>query len=262
MNTTSPACTCPVSRLPILAKPEWNKVEFGNEYKISAEIIGEQILVTHNSGTPTLHDIQNAMNFTSYIIDNFLPGKPYVHIFDYSGIRQNVSLANRRVVIKTLVQRKQMQAAIFYGLTPSLKLSIQIGRFFNHLPFTCLITQDYAEALESAIAILAHREQHLLLPEERKALDQEETSKLLAELSQNLLTPERGDFEPFERALDLIEDEIRYLEEQEGISRHQETMTRLGKIISSRNEKARIYRNSLRPNQLFDSPAQSLRGES
>lgn len=237
---------CPVTKLPILNKPEWNKVGFGNDYKISAEIIDEQIFVTHNYGTPTLHDVQNAMHFTTHIIDNFLDDRPYIHIFDYSGIKQRVSLEARRFAIKELKGRKQMLAAIFYGLSPSLKLSIKIARFFHQLPFTCLITQDYTEAMESALTILNDSEKNPLIVGKKKALDCE-TARLIENISQKKPSSDNTDPDPFDCAVELIEDEIQYLEERESETRRQNTLARLDKIISNRNEKARIYWNSLRP---------------
>ena len=237
--------TCPVTELPILNKPEWNKVGFGNEYKISADIIGDQILLTHNFGTPTLDDVKSAMRFTAQIIEQHFQGRPYIHIFNYTGIAKSPSLEARRQVIKEQKSRKMLMAAIYYGLSPLLKLSIEIGRLFNLLPFTCLIAQDYTDAVNTALTILNDSEKNPLIIEKTKALDLE-TSQLIEDLAQQ--EPSQTISDPFDIAVELIEDEIQYFEEKEDKIRHQDTLARLEKIINTRNEKARIYQNSLRPN--------------
>jgi hypothetical protein len=238
--------TCPVSNLPILNKPEWNKVGFGSEYKISADIIGEQILLTHNFASPTVHDVKNAMHFTSQIIDQYFQDRPYIHIFNYNEIRQNVSLETRRLVIKEMKKRDRMLTAIYYGLTPSLKLSIKIGRFFHLVPFTTLIAQDYTEAIETALVILNDSEKNPLIVKKTETLDHE-TSQLIEDLSQKEALFGDADPSPFDRAVELIEDEIQYFEEKNDKIQRQKTLARLEKIIHSRNEKARIYQKSLRP---------------
>ena len=247
MSFNSEIYTCPVTKLPILNKPEWNKVGFGNEYKISIDIIGEQIILTHNYGLPTLHDVQNAMSLLTNIIDQYFHDRPYIHIFNYSEIRQNVPLEVRRLVIKELKKRNRMITAIYYGLTPSLKLSIKIGRFFHIVPFSTLIAQDYTEAMETALTILNNGEKKPLIIEKSTALDLE-TSQLIEDLAKEELSPTNTDPSPLNHAVELIEDEIQYFKDKENMIRRQSTLARLEKIIATRNEKSKIYRNSLRQN--------------
>ncbi|MEA3332973.1 MAG: hypothetical protein U9Q58_05195 [Pseudomonadota bacterium] len=246
MSLTPDTYICPVSKLPILNKPEWNKVGFGNEYKISADIIGEQILLTHNFGSPTLYDVQNAMNFTATIIDQYFQDRPYIHIFNYNEIRQNVSLETRRLVINEMKKRDRMLTAIYYGLTTSLKLSIKIGRFFHLVPFTTLIAQDYIEAIETALIILNDSEKNPLIVKKTETLDHE-TSQFIEDLSQKEAIFGNADPNPFDRAVELIEDEIQYFEEKNDKIKRHKTLARLEKIIHNRNEKSRIYQKSLRP---------------
>ncbi len=245
MSESRNTYTCPVTKLTILNKPEWNRIDFGNEYKISADIIGEQILLTHSFGKPTLHDAQSLMHFTTQIIDQYFQNRPYIHIINYTEIK-NFSLDTRRYVINELKSRNQMLAAIFYGLSPFLKLSVKIGRLFHLLPFTCLIAQDYTEAMESALVILNDSEKNPLIVEKKRVLNCE-TAKLFEELGQKKLPSNIADPNPLERAVELIEDEIQLLEEREDEACRQSTLARLDKVINSRNEKARIYWNSLRP---------------
>ncbi|MBN2706435.1 MAG: hypothetical protein JXR89_08350 [Deltaproteobacteria bacterium] len=244
MNPTS-AYRCPVSQLPIISRPEWNKVGFGTDFYISADIIGEQIIVTHNYGSPSLHDVRNAMNFTDHLINSCFQGRPYIHIFDYTEIKKNVCLEGRRQVIKGLKQRRNMLAAIYYGLSPALKLSVRIGCFFNITPFICLITRDYSEAVNSALSLCRENSQKERLVEKSKALERE-TELFIRRLgSRN--PAEQNLPEPFGLALDIVEDDIRYWDERDEKTRHQETMARLQRIISKRNEKAMAYHQSLRP---------------
>jgi hypothetical protein len=139
-----------------------------------------------------------------------------------------------------------MLAAIFYGLKPSIKLSIKIGRFFHQFPFPCLLVRNYTEAMETTLTILNDSERNPLIVEKKKALDCE-TEKLIKDLTQRKLSSCNADATPFDQTIELIEDEIQYLEEKVSKTRRVNTLIRLDKIISSRNEKSRTYWNSLRP---------------
>ncbi len=238
---------CPVTKLPILNKPEWHKVSFGGDYKISVDIIGEQILLTHNFGTPNLNNAIQAFDFTAKIIEKYFQKRPYIHIFNYSGITKKVSLETRRYVIDKMKKRDQMLAAIYYGLNPSLKLSIKIGQFFNFIPFKCHISDDYPEALSAALTFIKKSDPPSLI-NTSKEIDAE-TIKLIKEVSHKKPPLSHTDHDPFpfDRAIELIDDEINYFEEKEGKIKQQNTLARLEKIINSRNEKAKNYRNSLRP---------------
>jgi len=246
MSLPTNTYTCPVTGLTILSKPEWHKVSFDRDYKVSVDIIGEQILLTHNFGTPSLRGVQEVMVYTSTIIEQFFQNRSYIHIINYTQIEKNIPLEARRHVIKELKNRNQMLAVIFYGLSPSLKLSVKIGRLFNQMPFTSLIARDYPEAMESALAILNDSTKNPLILEKMKTLNCE-TGKLIEELAQRETSPNESDPVPFDRAVELFEDEIKYLEENEDKIHQQETLERLDKIIRNRNEKAKTYWNSLRP---------------
>ena len=89
---------CPVTKLPILNKPEWHKVGFGNEFKISADIIGGQILLTHNFGSPTLHDVQNTLARLKKIINTRN---------EKARIYWNSLRPNRRVSLKNEKEKRE-----------------------------------------------------------------------------------------------------------------------------------------------------------
>ncbi|MBN2705719.1 MAG: hypothetical protein JXR89_04675 [Deltaproteobacteria bacterium] len=235
---------CPVSNLPITSLPEWNRVSFGGEFEISIDIIGDHIILTHNHGTPNFSDVKGAMKLIDSIIEERLTC-PYICISNYSAVNRNISLESRRYVIKQLKQRQQMLAAVYYGVNPGLKLSIRIGCFFNMLPFRCLIRDSYTEAVETALAILAERRQDHPVPEEIDLDLEQEASSLVDDLA-SARTPD-SEFDPFTLALELLEDEVSYLDEKTTRSRQLKTMERLQQIIASRNNKAAIYRHSLRP---------------
>lgn len=238
-----PPYICPVSQLPIINRPEWQRIKFGADFEVSIDLIGDRIILIHAFGPPELEDVKKSMAFVGTLIEKELRS-PFIQIFNYSGIKKRVSIEVRRYGVWQLKKRSGLRAAIFYGLNPSLKLSVKLASFFRLLPFTCLVFNHYVEAVTSAVEIIAQDFPQPKMAANHDFLDQE-TGRILTELEPREETSPEPD--PYELALELLEDEISYLDEQEALQRHQETLKRLQRIIDQRNAKARIYQRSLHP---------------
>jgi len=75
---------CPATGLPILRRPEWTDIDFGNDYKLTVSVLGDRIIVNQASGYGTLHDIKNTLRFSSEIVtDSIAKDSPYVHISEH-----------------------------------------------------------------------------------------------------------------------------------------------------------------------------------
>ena len=68
MSESAHKWICPISGLIVRRRPEWADVRFGDNFTISADIIGEHVLLTHNSGSASLEGTQKAFDFTAELI--------------------------------------------------------------------------------------------------------------------------------------------------------------------------------------------------
>ena len=74
---------CPSTELPIQARPEWTEVQFGEDYRLTAHLVGEGILLVKASGYATLQDIKKALSFIDDVIAEVIPeNHDYVLIED------------------------------------------------------------------------------------------------------------------------------------------------------------------------------------
>ena len=116
---------CPVTGLPILRRPEWTDVEFGQDFKLTLRVVGDRILHSLPSGFATRHDAEGALKLTAQVITEAIgEGIPYVQIEDYSNL-QGASFSGRRYFIENMQKREQIASLIFCGATPFLKISIK-----------------------------------------------------------------------------------------------------------------------------------------
>jgi hypothetical protein len=112
-----PAKICPISGWAVQRRPEWTDVAFEQGFTITAEIIGNGILLTHNHGRATIEGVRKAFDFTDAIIDQYLAHRPYIHILDYSHLG-GTTLEGRRYFIQHMLQRRSWSASSFTAYPP------------------------------------------------------------------------------------------------------------------------------------------------
>ncbi len=147
---------CPISGLTVHREPEWTDVYFGDNFKITADIIGDHILLTHNSGSATLEGTRQAFDFTSQLIGTHLPDRPYVHLLNYSEL-ESATFESRRFFISQMMQRQKLLGLVLFGLSPLMKINVKLGRRLNLIRFPVKIAKDYRHAIGLAQALLADR---------------------------------------------------------------------------------------------------------
>ncbi len=152
---SAPKDICPVTGLSILHKTEWTYSGVGEGHRITAEVIGNNILHTRNFGYATLPDVENAVGLTDRVLNEAIDdGRPYVHILDYSNLK-GATLDARRYFMTTLRARKSVRRGmIFYGTSLLLNVSINLATRLNIAPFEIHVVKDYAEAVRRALHIL------------------------------------------------------------------------------------------------------------
>ena len=155
MSESAHKWICPISGLTVYRKPEWTNVRFGNNFTISADIIGEHVLLTHNSGSANLEGTRKAFDFTAELIRTQLPDRPFIHLLDYTHLKRT-TLDSRRFFIREMTRRQNLKGLILYGLSPLMKISVKLGRRLNHPDFQIRIAKDYRHAMHLALEVLTH----------------------------------------------------------------------------------------------------------
>ena len=154
---SAPNCTCPVTGLPIIHRPEWTDVSFGTgtDYKATFSIVGDSILLSQVSGYATLRGIEKAFRLLSEVVTaGIAEGRPYVQIEDYSNLH-GASLDGRKYYIDYTKKRDRLLGLIFYGTSPIFNMSIKLGKRLNIIKFKAHIVKDYSEAVKLALKMLS-----------------------------------------------------------------------------------------------------------
>jgi len=144
---------CPITGLPVLRRPEWERVTFEPGFSLSAEIIGGSILLTHNQGRATLEGVRKAFDFTETLIAEEIGDGPYIHVLDYTRL-EGTTPEGRRYFIRRMLGRDRMAGVVFYGLSPMLRMSTKLGKRLNIIQIDVHIAAHYTDALSLACELL------------------------------------------------------------------------------------------------------------
>jgi signal transduction histidine kinase len=146
---------CPVTGLPLLTRPEWTNVRFGESYTITARLIGDHILYLTIAGYATLPDIREALVFTGRILSEEVPdNREFVLVEDMTRVL-GTSREARDYFIDYMGKRERLRCLVFYGISPLFRLNIKLGRALHRVPFNVEMATDYVDAVTRANAITA-----------------------------------------------------------------------------------------------------------
>ncbi len=139
---------CPVSGLTILSKPEWTDVEFGDNYKTTFTLIGDSILHVLISGTVDIGNINDILVFTDNLIQEYFPkDHPFFLLDDISNLKYTSRNA-RNILTNYYENRKNLSGLIFYGASPLLRLSINLGKRILVPKYNVRIYDNYVNAIK------------------------------------------------------------------------------------------------------------------
>lgn len=146
---------CPVTGLPLVRKPEWTNISFGNPFKITVSVIAEQILWVKTYGYVTDEDQIGAMQLTKDVARQAIPeGAFYVQIDDFKHLN-GASLNARTYYIKEIKKRSQLKGLIFCDTSPAFNLSIKLARMLNIVNFSIDIAKNYQSAIDLACKMVS-----------------------------------------------------------------------------------------------------------
>ena len=140
----------PIPDIEVIQKPEWTDVRFGDNYRLTVRVIGRDIVYTQPSGTVSLSELEPALDLIAGIVDEVIGNRrPHVHIADYSYLR-STSAEARRAYIHFMASRPNLVGAVFYGASPTLKMSIKLGRRLHFVKGNIALVNSFDKAMEQA----------------------------------------------------------------------------------------------------------------
>jgi len=145
---------CPVTGLPILSRPEWTDVSFGNNFKLTVRVLGDCIILNQLSGYVSLHAAEKTLELVDQVVAEIIgEDRPHIHISDYSNV-EGSSLAARKYIRDRTKKKKRLLGIIIFGISPLLKVSFQFANRLNIFKFSIKIVNGYSEAVELALKML------------------------------------------------------------------------------------------------------------
>ncbi len=140
--------------MPVIQRPEWTEVRFGEDYRLTVRIIGDDIVYTQPHGTVSLPALEPALELISKIVDEIIgKRRRHVHIADYSYLK-GTSAEARRAYIRFMASRPNLVGAVFYGASPTLKMSIKLGRRLHFVKGNIALVDGFDEAMAQARTML------------------------------------------------------------------------------------------------------------
>jgi len=157
MKTERTMAVCPVTGLPVVTRPEWTEVRFGDDFRATFKLIGEAIFLIQPRGYARLNDIRGFVGFSKQLVDEvFLEGRPVVAVEDLQDL-QGISPEARRYYIKNYKDRTRGLAVIFCNASVVQRIAVLLAKRLRMVQTTIHLAGDYASALILAQEILAEK---------------------------------------------------------------------------------------------------------
>jgi two-component system, sensor histidine kinase and response regulator len=150
--------TCPVTSLPVTAKPEWTDIRIDDKFSVSFRLIGKAILCTVLNGSISITGAQKLLaEREKVIIEAGLSDNKYAEIVDYSlyagypSREVRIGLAN--FLVKEAVTGNLLG---FWVFAPPLfiKWMFSVGIKLYKKPAPASVVRDYKEAVGNAVNVL------------------------------------------------------------------------------------------------------------
>jgi signal transduction histidine kinase len=151
---------CPVTGLPIIAKPEWTEIQLTSDYFVTFSIIGNAILLTTPKGFPGEVGAKTLLEKRAAVIKEAgLSDRKYVEIRDYRMLTGAAPKGARMVLTNFLVKDGSEGHLIgfwVFGAPFLIRLMFHAGLKVYKNPIPIGEAKDYREALLNALKVLRH----------------------------------------------------------------------------------------------------------
>ena len=147
---------CPVTGLPITARPEWRDVELDEGFSTTLWLVGDAIQVGQSKGRGTSRGVVRAMAMAQRIVDDAVgPGRPYVQISDLTQLL-SVSFDARLRYADALRGRDGLVGLVFCGASPLQRIAISLGLSLHLIDARVEVVDDLDTALRRAVELLGN----------------------------------------------------------------------------------------------------------
>ena len=146
--------TCSVTGLHVEQRPEWTDVRIGNSFRITVRVIGDAIVHSQQRGSIALPELQPCLELIEGVVRQTIgTHRPHVHIADYTGLK-GASADARRHFLDYMGRSGKLVGVIFYGASPTLKMSIKLGRRLHLIRPNLELVETFDAAIERAQQML------------------------------------------------------------------------------------------------------------
>lgn len=140
---------CPVSGLKITQRPEWIDIHISEKYRVTAKMVGDQILHVKPSGSGDQQTISSTLEVMNKIVqDNLFCINGHIRVIDLSDSEASKSY------VKGVGKSEHVLGVIFIGIPSMTKLSIKLGQKLKITHARVLTAINYKEAIQQAIRLL------------------------------------------------------------------------------------------------------------
>ncbi|MCP4689692.1 MAG: hypothetical protein GY859_16685, partial [Desulfobacterales bacterium] len=147
---------CPVTGWPVFRKPEWTEADFGDEFRVTVNVIGDGVLHARARGRASAHALRGSLQLIhAAVAETIGAHRPYVEIHDWTDMKGG-SRETRELYLADLKDNKRLLALIYIGVSPLLKISINIIKRFKIKGVKVTMVNSFTEAMTLAREILAH----------------------------------------------------------------------------------------------------------
>ena len=159
--------TTALTGMRVLEKPEWTDVRFGNSFRITVRVIGDRIVHSEQRGSIALPELRLSLALIERVVRETIgTRRPHVHIADYTDLKSASSDA-RQFFLKYMGTARNLIGVVFYGASPTLKMSIKLGRRLHLIRANLELAETFEAAMERAQEMLRRP-----VLEQRRAADQ------------------------------------------------------------------------------------------
>jgi PAS domain S-box-containing protein len=146
--------TCSVSGLHVVQKPEWTNVRIGSSFRITVRVIGDAIVHSEQQGSIALPELGPCLELIEGVVRETIgTHRPHVHIADYTGLK-GASADARRHFLDYMGRVRNLVGVVFYGASPTLKMSIKLGRRLHLIRGNLELVETFDDAIERAQEML------------------------------------------------------------------------------------------------------------
>jgi len=152
-----PKC-CPISGLPVTARPEWTDIYLKSDYCVTFSIIGKAILLTTPKGYPSEDGAKALLEKRAEVIkDAGLSDRNYVEIRDYRMLSGPPPKGGRMALTNFLLREGaegHLLGFWVFGASLLIRLMFHAGLTLHRSPIPVGVAKDYTEAIRNALKVL------------------------------------------------------------------------------------------------------------